>query len=35
MEKDLAYLDYLDEYRAENAARIERERAEAMAQPRS
>ena len=35
MEDDLAYLDYLDEYRAENAARIERERAEAMAQPRS
>lgn len=32
MEDDLAYLDYLDQYRAENAARIERERAEARAQ---
>ena len=32
MEEDLAYLDYLDEYRAENAARLERERAEAKAE---
>lgn len=31
LEEDLAYLDYLDEYKAENAERIARERAEAAA----